>query len=85
MDQIPGALEGGADIVLLDNMDVATIQKAVTMCKGHALTEASGGINLGNVRAIAEAGVDLLSSGSLTHSARAIDISLDVTPLNKRS
>ena len=81
LEQVPQVLEGGADIVLLDNMDLETMRQAVGLCKGHALTEASGNITLENIRAIAETGVDLLSSGSLTHSARALDISLDVTPI----
>ena len=79
--QVPQALDGGADIILLDNMDLDTMTQAVILCKGRALTEASGNITLENIRAIAETGVDLLSSGSLTHSVRALDISLDVTPI----
>jgi nicotinate-nucleotide pyrophosphorylase (carboxylating) len=79
--QVPQALDGGADIILLDNMDIATMRQAVALCKGRALTEASGNITLENIRAIAETGVDLLSSGSVTHSVRALDISLDVTPI----
>lgn len=81
LEQVPQALDGGADIVLLDNMDLDTMRQAVALCKGHALTEASGNITLENIRAVAETGVDLLSSGSLTHSTRALDISLDVTPI----
>ncbi len=83
--QVPQALDGGADIILLDNMDQDTMRQAVALCKGRVLTEASGNITLENIRAIAETGVDLLSSGSLTHSARALDISLDVTPITPSS
>jgi nicotinate-nucleotide pyrophosphorylase (carboxylating) len=83
--QVPQALDGGADIILLDNMDQDTMRQAIALCKGRVLTEASGNITLENIRAIAETGVDLLSSGSLTHSARALDISLDVTPITPSS
>jgi nicotinate-nucleotide pyrophosphorylase (carboxylating) len=72
------ALAGGADVVLLDNMSVEEMQRAVELLRGRALTEASGGITLSNIRAIAETGVDIISSGSLTHSAKALDISLDI-------
>ncbi len=69
---------GGADIVLLDNMDVETLRKAVTMAKGKIKTEASGGVTLKTVKAIAETGVDFISVGALTHSAPALDIGLDI-------
>ncbi|GJL86051.1 MAG: nicotinate-nucleotide diphosphorylase (carboxylating) [Micavibrio sp.] len=69
---------GGADIVLLDNMDVETLKKAVQMAQGKIKTEASGGVNLETVRAIAETGVDYISIGALTHSAPALDIGLDI-------
>jgi nicotinate-nucleotide pyrophosphorylase (carboxylating) len=72
------ALEGGVDIILLDNMKPSEIKKAVTLIGGRAFVEASGGINLSNVREIAETGVDFISIGALTHSARAIDISMDI-------
>jgi nicotinate-nucleotide pyrophosphorylase (carboxylating) len=58
-------------------MDLPTLRQAVEMCKGKALTEASGGVNEQTVRAIAEAGVNLISAGALTHSVAALDISLD--------
>jgi nicotinate-nucleotide pyrophosphorylase (carboxylating) len=73
------AIESGADIVMLDNMSVADMRKAVKISRGHVLLEASGGINLKNVREVAETGVDLISVGSLTHSAPAVDISLMIT------
>jgi len=72
------AVEAGADIILLDNMDPAEMARCVQMIGGRALTEASGGVTLANVRAIAESGVDIISSGALTHSAPALDISLEV-------
>jgi nicotinate-nucleotide pyrophosphorylase (carboxylating) len=78
LDELAQALEAGADIVLLDNMDVTALRKAVTMTKGRALLEASGGVTLESVAAIAATGVDLISVGALTHSAPALDISLDL-------
>lgn len=77
LDQIPGALEGGADVILLDNMSPELMKQAVEMIGGKALTEASGGINLDSIAAIARSGVDLISSGALTHSVKALDIGLD--------
>lgn len=74
------AAAAGADIILLDNMDVDTIGEALELVRGRALVEASGGVTLDNVRAIAETGVDFISVGALTHSAPALDISLDVSP-----
>jgi nicotinate-nucleotide pyrophosphorylase (carboxylating) len=67
-----------ADVVLLDNMDVETMRKAVKMVGGQMETEASGGITLDTVAAIAETGVDYVSSGALTHSAQNLDIGLDI-------
>jgi len=72
------AVEAGADIVMLDNMNLEDIRKAVESIHGRALIEASGGITLDNVRAVAETGVDFISTGALTHSARALDISLEL-------
>ena len=77
LDQVREALDAGADILLLDNMDLETLQQAVALCRGKALTEASGGVNERTVRVIAGAGVDLISVGALTHSVTALDISLD--------
>ena len=70
------AAEAGADVVMLDNMNLEEMRKAVKSIHGRALIEASGGITLDNVRAVAETGVDFISIGALTHSARALDISL---------
>ena len=77
LDQVEQAVAAGADIVLLDNMNVVQLRLAVQKCQGHAQTEASGGVSLAGVRAIAETGVDFISVGALTHSARAVDIALD--------
>ena len=76
--QVKEALESGAQIILLDNMTPNEMGKAVALCGGKAITEASGGINLSSVRAAAEAGVDLISVGALTHSAPDLDLSLDI-------
>ena len=72
------AAEAGADIIMLDNMDIEDMGQTVKIIKGHALIEASGGINLKKVRAVAETGVDLISIGALTHSPKALDISLEL-------
>ncbi len=69
---------GGADVVLLDNMDAATLCRAVEMVAGRLVTEASGGVTLDTVAAIAETGVDYVSSGALTHSAPSLDVALDI-------
>jgi nicotinate-nucleotide pyrophosphorylase (carboxylating) len=72
------ALEAGANILLLDNMSIDQMVEAASMARGRALTEASGGISLRNVGAVAATGVDLISVGALTHSVRALDIGLDL-------
>jgi nicotinate-nucleotide pyrophosphorylase (carboxylating) len=77
LDQVDQALAAGADMILLDNMNPVQLRLAVQKCKGRAQTEASGGVTLASVRAIAETGVDFISVGALTHSARAVDIGLD--------
>ena len=77
LDQVEQAVAAGVNMVLLDNMNPVQLRLAVRMCKGKAQTEASGGVNLASVRAIAETGVDFISVGALTHSARAVDIGLD--------
>jgi nicotinate-nucleotide pyrophosphorylase (carboxylating) len=74
--EVAAALEAGADILLLDNMDLAQLRAAVELVAGRAVCEASGGVSLDTVRAIAETGVDLISVGALTHSYRAVDISM---------
>ncbi len=78
LDQVPEALEAGADSILLDNMTPEQLALAVRQIDGASLTEASGGITLESVRAAAESGVDLISVGALTHSAPALDVALDL-------
>ena len=77
LEQVDQAVAAGADFVLLDNMTLVQLRLSVQKCKGRAKTEASGGVNLSTIRAIAETGVDFISVGALTHSARAVDIGLD--------
>src|SRR5437879_6067845 len=77
LEQVEQALAAGADILLLDNMNLVQLRVAVQQARGRAKTEASGGVNLAAIRPIAESGVDTISVGALTHSARAVDIALD--------
>jgi nicotinate-nucleotide pyrophosphorylase (carboxylating) len=77
LDQVRAALDAGADIIMLDNMGLADLREAVQLVDGRAVTEASGGVKLDTVRAIAETGVNWISVGALTHSAPALDLALD--------
>ena len=77
--QVQEAVDAGADIVLLDNMTTVQLEQAIEIVAGQAATEASGGVNEDTVAAIALTGVDIISVGALTHSAPALDISLDLT------
>ena len=78
LSEVKEALLAGADVIMLDNMKPAAMRQAVKIIGKTALVEASGGVNLKNVRAVAETGVDFISVGALTHSARAVDISMEV-------
>ncbi len=77
LEQVRECIDCGADIIMLDNMTMDTIREAVTLIAGRALVEVSGGVSLDTVRKIAQSGVDLISIGALTHSATAVDISMD--------
>jgi nicotinate-nucleotide pyrophosphorylase (carboxylating) len=77
LEQLDEAIAAGADIVLLDNFAVDMLKQAVEIGKGRVIMEASGGVTLETVRAIAQTGVDFVSCGALTHSARAIDLSME--------
>ncbi|MEP6764235.1 MAG: carboxylating nicotinate-nucleotide diphosphorylase [Gemmatimonadaceae bacterium] len=81
LEQVHASIAAGADWVLLDNMTVAQLTEAVSLCNGKVVTEASGGVTLETVRRIAETGVDRISIGALTHSAPAFDLSLDFAAL----
>jgi len=78
VEQALEALAAGAEVLLLDNMDLEDMRRVAGVARGRALTEASGGITLDNVRAVAETGVDFISVGAITHSAPALDMSLEV-------
>ena len=80
LDELRTALDAGADVILLDNVDPAQTRKAVELVAGRVPLESSGGITLETVRSFAEAGVDYISIGALTHSVPAVDIHLRVTP-----
>ena len=77
LGQLEEALEAGADLVLLDNMDDEMLAQAVAMCRGRARTEASGGITVERIHRVAATGVDFIALGYLTHSSRSLDIGLD--------
>ena len=79
-DQVQTAVDAGADVIMLDNMPVRSMNASVKIAKGRAIIEASGGITLANVRAVAETGVDWISIGAITHSAPALNLSLDFAP-----
>ncbi len=79
LDQVGEARESGADIVLLDNFNLENLGRAVLLCRGKILTEASGNVNLTTVHAIAETGVDFISCGAMTKDMRAIDLSMRFT------
>ncbi|UIP59102.1 carboxylating nicotinate-nucleotide diphosphorylase [Agromyces marinus] len=78
VDQIPAVLAGGADTIMLDNFDLDALREGVALIDGRAIVEASGGVTLDTVAGIAATGVDVISVGALTHSARALDLGLDV-------
>jgi nicotinate-nucleotide pyrophosphorylase (carboxylating) len=78
LDDVRAGLDAGADTILLDNMAPPQLREAVTLVAGRARTEASGGVTLDTVREIAETGVDAISVGALTHSARSLDVSMEV-------
>lgn len=82
LEMVDEALAAGADLIMLDNMALDTMREAVTRVAGRARLEASGGVTLASVRAIAETGVDFISVGALTHSAGSLDISLDMALLS---
>jgi len=78
IDQIEPVLAGGVDIIMLDNFTLEELREGVALVAGRAIVEASGNVRLDTVRAIAETGVDVISVGALTHSARALDLGLDI-------
>lgn len=85
LGEVRAALDGKAEIILLDNMPVPTIKRAVKLIKNRAAIEVSGGVTLANVRTIAAAGPDRISIGALTHSAPAADLSMDIVRIQRRT
>jgi nicotinate-nucleotide pyrophosphorylase (carboxylating) len=84
LDQLEEVLQhGGADIIMLDNFAVKNIEKAVKMIDGRAIIEASGGVSLETVKSLAETGVHIISVGAITHSAPALDLGLDIEPIDE--
>ena len=81
LDQVQACVEAGADLILLDNMPVEELRKAVEIAGGRARLEASGGLTLETARAVAETGVDFLAVGALTHSAPILDVGMDLRPV----
>jgi nicotinate-nucleotide pyrophosphorylase (carboxylating) len=79
LQEVEKALAAGADVIMLDNMDLPTIRTAVDRIAGRATVEVSGGVTNEGLAALADAGVDLISSGALTHSARSVDLSMRIT------
>lgn len=78
MDEVKEAVEFGADIIMLDNMNTEDMKRAVAIIAGRALVEASGGVSMDTIRGIAETGVNIISVGALTHSVKAMDISMKI-------
>ncbi|MGD9022479.1 MAG: carboxylating nicotinate-nucleotide diphosphorylase [Deltaproteobacteria bacterium] len=78
LDQVKEALENGADVIMLDNMSLEDIRKAVTLIQRRALIEVSGGVTLDTLAELADTGVDIVSMGAITHSPRAVDISMRI-------
>lgn len=78
LEQVQEAVAAGAEVIMLDNMNLETMGKAVEMVQGRAVLEASGGIRKGGLRAVAATGVDVISMGAITHSVQAMDFSLDI-------
>ena len=78
LDEVREAVAAGADIIMLDNMSLETMQEAVRIIDGKALTEASGNVTLENIKTVAEAGVNIISMGAITHSVKAFDISMRI-------
>ncbi len=78
LEQVEEAIDSGADVIMLDNMDIEAMKEAVKLIDRKAIVEASGGITKGSLRAVAETGVNVISLGALTHSVKALDFSLDI-------
>lgn len=84
LDQVKEALEAGAEVIMLDNMDIQNIREAVFLIDRRAVIEVSGRVAKEDLRMLADAGVDIISMGALTHSARSVDLSMDIRPAASR-
>lgn len=82
LDQLTEALGAGADVIMLDNMNIAQIREAVKIVAGKAMVEVSGGITQSSLKQLADTGVDIISVGALTHAARSVDISMQIQAVN---
>jgi nicotinate-nucleotide pyrophosphorylase (carboxylating) len=80
LSQVKEAMEAGADVIMLDNMNIKEIKEAVVFIDGKAAVEVSGGITKKELKPLADTGVDIISIGALTHSARCVDISMQISP-----
>lgn len=80
LDEVKAAVDAGADVIMLDNMDIKTIKNAVALINKKAIVEISGGVTRKTLRALGETGVDIISVGALTHSATAVDLSMSIEP-----
>ncbi len=81
LDQVKEALSAGADVIMLDNMNIVQIRKAVKIVDGRAKVEVSGGITQSSLKQLADTGVDIISVGALTHAARSVDLSMQIGAL----
>jgi nicotinate-nucleotide pyrophosphorylase (carboxylating) len=80
LNQVKEALESKADVIMLDNMTIKQIKEATTFIDNRAIVELSGGITKSDLKSLADTGVDIISVGALTHSARCVDISMQISP-----
>jgi nicotinate-nucleotide pyrophosphorylase (carboxylating) len=78
LDSVKQALEAGADVIMLDNMDLDQIKKAIKLINGKSVVEISGGVTIDSLNQLADTGIDIISAGALTHSARSVDISMRI-------
>jgi nicotinate-nucleotide pyrophosphorylase (carboxylating) len=85
LEEVMSAVEAGVDVIMLDNMSVETMRRAVELINGRSAIEASGGITLKDIRSIAETGVNYISTGALTHSVKSLDISLEIETIKPAS
>jgi len=83
LTEVQEALDAGVDVIMLDNMDIAQTREAVALIARRTLVEASGNVTIDSLQALSDAGVDLISVGALTHSARSMDLSMRISPLEE--